>query len=132
MSEQSIMSRPSGITGPAVASGVTSLVMPAAGIIFLATDAARAWVHEPMIGVVAVAWLLFWCPVFFMSFPALMTQRARDAALAGLQSPLASVWRAVILVPHLILSPSSGARGVTLASVIGFAAGCAAALPFWI
>lgn len=77
--------------------------------------------------VLAVA-LVFWSPLP-MSIPALVLQDARDAALPHLTGPLATLGRGVALIPWLVLSPRSGARFATAASVAGFVAAVAVAAP---
>lgn len=65
------------------------------------------------------ALVLAWCPFLFFSVPSLVLQQSRDAALPNLNSPLGSVARAAILVPHEVLRGTRRAENV--ASLAGWA-----------
>lgn len=67
-------------------------------------------------GLFALVVLALFSPLFF-SIPALVTQHARDRALATVPNPK----RAMLLLPYLITRRSSGAQVETAAALLGFA-----------
>jgi hypothetical protein len=104
------------------------LVGPALTVAALASKVGTIWLRPDQAGLILAIALLFWCPAFFSSVPALLTQDGRDRALPELNGLAGSSARTVILVPWLILSPTSTVRVETAASVIGFVVGVITAL----
>lgn len=70
--------------------------------------------ERPMLALVTA---LAWSPLFF-SVPALLLQRERDRFAPAATGPLASLWRAVRLIPHLALSPRSTVRLESSVSIL--------------
>lgn len=104
------------------------LVGPYLTVMFLLAQAGSSWMRTDQLSLVLTVGLLAWSPLFF-SLPALLTQDGRDRALPELDGLTGSLLRGALLVPWLILSPQSTVRLETAASLVGFAASLALALP---
>lgn len=72
--------------------------------------------------------LLFWSPLPF-SVPAVLLDNYRDAALTQLRGVLGWPVRAVALIPHLMLAPSSPIRVEMTAAVAGWVLAIGLAAP---
>lgn len=80
----------------------------------------RHWLPSDAVDVASAeaALVLLWCPLVFFSVPALVLQNSRDAALPTMTGPVASVGRAVLLLPYEL---AVGQRRVeTWAALIGW------------
>lgn len=96
---------------------------PYATVRYVEHLAASPWLRTDQLGLAVGVALAMWSPLFF-SFPALLLQGARDAALPELRGPVGTTVRAVRLVPHL-LSDASPVRVEMGLSLVGFAIGAA-------
>jgi len=75
--------------------------------------------------------LFMWSPMP-ISFPALLLQDARDAALPEMTGFVGSFWRSFLLIPYLMTAKESSVRVEMTASVLGVVVGLVYALPHFI
>jgi len=104
---------PRAITIPLLVAG------PLACLQLLANAVGGPWLLSDQFALVAVLNLAVWSPLWF-SIPAFLLQDARDQALPHLTGLLGTSARALLLIPHLLLSPSSPVRQEMAASLLGF------------
>jgi len=103
-------------------------VGPSLSVSFAIAKAGAAWLPSQALAPVLWAILVMWSPMP-LSFPALLLQDARDAALPQYRGFIGSAIRATKLIGYLVTSKHSSVRVEMTASLIGFAGAILIALP---